>query len=276
MILSVVMITYKHENYIKKAIDSVLNQETNFEFELLISNDNSPDSTDEIILKIVRDHPKSSCIKYINNKINIGMMSNFTNTLKKSKGKYIALCEGDDYWTDRQKLQKQVDFLEANTDFAICFHNVNIDKNNSIEKDTITNVPRTITSIEDLSKGNYIHTCSVVYRNNMFKSYPEYFYNAPVGDYFLHMLNSRFGKIYCLQETMAHYRVHDTSYWSSKQQAEREKIWIEFIKNIKENFEEKIQKNLTNQIYLMEKRGLKGVEKTLFKIKYFFKKLFSL
>jgi len=84
---------------------------------------------------------------------------------------------------------------------------------------------------------------------------------APVGDYFLHMLNSRFGKIYCIQEIMANYRVHDTSYWSSKQQIEREKIWIDFIENIKVNFEEKIQKILANQIYIIQKRKYKGLKK---------------
>lgn len=248
MTLSICMITYNHKDYLKQAIDGVLMQKTDFEYELIIANDNSPDNSDEIIQAYINSHPNGHKIKYLNNEVNLGMMPNFINAFKNCSGKYIALCEGDDYWTDEFKLQKQVDFLEKNKDFSICFHKIKIDNNGVILDDDITKKTKQITTIKNLAKGNYMHTCSVVFRNNLFDKFPEYFANAPVGDYFLHMLNARYGKIYCLEGIMANYRVHETSYWSSKKQEERTRIWIEFIEKIKPNFNFQVQNYLQAQI----------------------------
>ena len=121
IVVSICMITYGHEKFIEQAINGVLMQETNFEIELIISNDCSPDATDSVIQSILKTHPRASVIKYINHKENIGMTPNFVSAIKQCNGKYIAFCEGDDYWTDPLKLQKQVDFLEANEDYSICW-----------------------------------------------------------------------------------------------------------------------------------------------------------
>ena len=115
------MITYGHEKFIEEAIKGVLIQETNFEIELIISNDCSPDKTDEIIQSILKTHPKASIINYFKQENNIGMMPNFIFGIKQCKGKFIALCDGDDYWTDAFKLQKQVEFLENNNQYSICW-----------------------------------------------------------------------------------------------------------------------------------------------------------
>ncbi|MFM9989045.1 glycosyltransferase [Flavobacterium sp.] len=252
MKLSICMITYNHQDYIKQAIDSVLMQKTNFDYELVIANDNSPDETNEIINNYIDSHPDGHKIKYLHNKVNIGMMPNFINALKNCSGKYIALCEGDDYWIDEFKLQKQVDFLENNSDYVICFHHAGINTNGLEVEDTITFSTKQTTTIDDLAKGNFMHTCTVVYKNNLFNEFPDYFYKSPIGDYFLHMLNSLYGKIYCINEKMAVYRVHDTSYWSSKKQEERTAIWINFIQNMKNNFPKRIQKKLEYQIVKLE------------------------
>jgi glycosyltransferase involved in cell wall biosynthesis len=118
--VSVSMITYGHENYIAQAIEGVLMQECDFEIELILANDCSPDNTDAIVQGFLKNHPRGSCIKYIKHDKNIGMMSNGNFAAKQCKGKYIAICEGDDYWTDPLKLQKQVDFLEGNPDYSMC------------------------------------------------------------------------------------------------------------------------------------------------------------
>ena len=109
--VSVCMITYGHEKYIREAIDGVFMQETNFEIELIIADDASPDGTKEIIASICKNHPKGNSIKYFRQDSNIGMMPNFVFALTKSEGEYVAVCEGDDYWIDSLKLQKQVDFV---------------------------------------------------------------------------------------------------------------------------------------------------------------------
>lgn len=246
--VSVCMITYGHEKFIEEAINGVLMQQCDFEVELIIANDCSPDKTDEIIHKVIYSHPKSSWIKYIKHDKNIGMMPNFIFAMQECKGKYIALCEGDDYWTDPSKLQKQVNFLESNSDYVLCFHKVDILQDGNIKADSITaKVPET-TTIYDLAKGNYMHTCSVVYRNNLFPELPEYFKDSPVGDYFLHLLNARYGAIKYLDEIMGVYRLHGTSVWSSKTQKEQEFLWVPFLENIKPNFERRVQDILSAQI----------------------------
>ena len=124
MAVSVVMVTYGHEQFIKQSIEGVLMQDCDFDIELILANDCSPDLTDEVVRGILENHPKSNWIKYTKHPKNIGMISNFMWAASQATAKYIALCDGDDYWTDPLKLQKQVDFLEANEDYAICFHDV--------------------------------------------------------------------------------------------------------------------------------------------------------
>ncbi|MDM1033761.1 glycosyltransferase family 2 protein [Myroides odoratimimus] len=130
-LVSVVMITYNHEHFIREAIESILNQDVNFEFELVLSNDNSTDSTDMIIRDIIFNHKKGSLIRYFNHDTNLGMSPNFVFSLSQARGVYIAFCEGDDYWIKKDKLQLQVDFLRRNKDFSLCCGGF-VDSNNQI------------------------------------------------------------------------------------------------------------------------------------------------
>ncbi len=205
--VSVCMITYGHEKFIREAIEGVLMQECDFEVELILANDCSPDQTDKVIQEIIKNHPKGSWIKYFKHKSNIGMMPNFLFALRKCQGTYIALCEGDDYWKDPLKLQKQVGFLEVNPDYVLCFHPIQILKTDgSIVDDFITNVPENYEAIETLARlGNYIHTPSVVFRN-IISEFPFEFEHTPIGDYFLYMILAEHGKLKFLEEKMAVYR----------------------------------------------------------------------
>ncbi|MBA0884753.1 glycosyltransferase family 2 protein [Flavobacterium undicola] len=205
--VSVCMVTYGHENYIRQAIEGVLMQECDFDVELIIANDASPDATDEIIKSIIENHSRSSWIRYIKHEKNIGMMPNFIFAFKQCQGKYVALCDGDDYWIDRMKLQKQVDFLETNPDYVLCFHQVNILKTNGeIVDDFITKIPENYETIETLARwGNYMHTPSVVFRN-IIKEFPFEFSYSPIGDFFLYMLLAEKGKLKYIEEKMAVYR----------------------------------------------------------------------
>jgi len=248
MMVSICMITYNHENYLKQAIEAILNQKTTFDFELIVANDNSPDNTSNLVNDIIKNHEKGNLIHFLDNSKNIGIMPNFINALQNCKGKYIALCEGDDYWTDENKLQKQVSFLESNPDYVITFHKTLVEIEGKLTEDFITKEPKETSTIIDLANGNYIHTCTVMYRNSLFPKFPKYFYKSPIGDYFLHMLNSQYGKIYYMKDVMAVYRVHNSSYWSSKKQEERTEIWIKFIQKIKPFFKKEIRKILNEQI----------------------------
>ncbi len=202
--VSVCMITYNHAKFIEEAINGVLSQKTKFDIELVIGEDCSSDNTRDIVYTYAEKYPL--LIRVLTSEKNVGVINNFTRTLKVCTGKYIALCECDDYWTDPYKLQKQVDFLEANPEFSLCFHKVKILKEDgNLVNDFITKAPKRVTTLKDLAKwGNYIHTPSVVLRNDF--QIPGWFLNCPIGDYPLYFLAVRNKKIKYMPTVMAVYR----------------------------------------------------------------------
>lgn len=206
-VVSVCMVTYGHENFIAEAINGVLMQECDFDYELVIGNDDSPDSTDLIIKQIIQNHPNGHRIKYHKHQQNMGMMLNFRFILNQCRGQYIALCDGDDYWTDPKKLQKQVNFLADNSEYVLCFHKARIlHPNGSVSEDSIGKFPENYENLETLLKhGNYIHTPSVLFRN-VIESYPDEFLRSPIGDYFLYVLLAEKGKLKHLPAVMCVYR----------------------------------------------------------------------
>lgn len=207
MKVSACIITYNQEEYISQCLDGVLSQIVDFDYEIIIGEDKSTDGTLEICKKYANKHPTK--ITLIERSENLGMIGNWLETIMSCKGKYIALCEGDDYWTDPLKLQKQVDFLEANDEFALCFHPVKIlKKDGEIEDDFITKIPENFQERMTLaSNSNYIHTPSVVFRNIVEKElHTMEFKNSPIGDYFLYLIISKYGKIGYLEDNMAVYR----------------------------------------------------------------------
>ncbi|SHE91955.1 Glycosyltransferase involved in cell wall bisynthesis [Chryseobacterium arachidis] len=208
-LVSVVMITYGHEKYIEESINGVLSQVLDAEIELLISDDCSPDNTEIIVKKIIDTHPNGSWIKYIRHTENKGAIPNFAWTISQSTGKYVALCEGDDYWTDPLKLKKQVDFLERNEDYILCFHKVKILKTDGvIVEDFITKIPENYELRKTLAENsNYIHTPSVLFRNIKLNELNSLeFQNTPIGDYFLYLILTKYGKIGYLEDEMCVYR----------------------------------------------------------------------
>ena len=247
-LVSVIMITYGHEKYIEEAIRGVFLQKTNFPFELIISNDKSPDSTDEIVKNIIKYAPENISVKYIQHPENIGMLPNFISTLKIATGKYIAVCEGDDYWTDENKLQKQIDFLEKNEDFTLTFHNVFIRNGETLRADLDYEKrlsSKNVYTINDLSKGNFIHTLSVVFRN-MKIEFPEWYFSSFLGDYPIWLWLSKKGKIKYFPEKMGVYR-ENVGVWSGKSQEEREFKSMLVLRNLIPDFEmlPDVKKNLT-------------------------------
>jgi len=240
--VSVNMLTYNHEKYIAQAIEGVMMQVTTFPFELIIGEDCSTDNTRKICKEYQVKYPDK--IHLLLPEKNLGMQANSIVTLNACTGKYIAICEGDDYWTDPLKLQKQVDFLETNKDFSICFHPVKISKDNELIDDYITSeVPET-TDIMDLTNCNYIHTPSVVFRKNN-KVLDEFkTINAPIGDYVLHMLNAKYGKIKKHSDCMGVYRVHDGGIHSLKTQDQKNDQWLTQLSLMIPCFKDTVKKRL--------------------------------
>jgi len=217
-LLSICCLVYNHELYLKEMLDSILNQQTNFSYEILIHDDASTDNTAKIIKEYNKKHPTifNSLLQTTNQKsiYKSGMNPRFN--FPRARGKYIAICEGDDYWIDPLKLQKQVDFLEENLDFNICFTRTYLLKNGKKEIHKIPENLSGIFSFDDLlHHGNFIATTSVMFRNNWDRM-PEWFNRLPYGDMAIYLIVSKVEKIKCLNDITAVYRIHKKGAWHSQ------------------------------------------------------------
>jgi len=214
MKVSILTITYNHENFIAKALDSVLMQTVNFDYEIVIGEDCSTDGTRDIVLAYRDKHPDK--IRLLLPDKNLGMHRNFVETYRACRGEYVALLEGDDYWSRPYKLQKQADFLDANLRCSICFHPVDIVKSDDPLPFSVfpAGFSRAISTLEDLVQENFIPNCSTVFRRGLFHDFPEWFFSLGQGDWPLHVLNAQHGDIGFLDERMAVYRVHQGGVWS--------------------------------------------------------------
>jgi glycosyltransferase involved in cell wall biosynthesis len=208
-LLSVACITYNHENYISQAIESWLMQKTDFDIEIIIGEDCSNDNTRAIIERYWQKYP--DLIRVITSETNVGMMPNFIRTLEACQGKYIALCEGDDYWTDPLKLQKQVDFLENHSEYMLCSHNVDIINDGVDILSSSLSLSKDHYEFEELLGTSMAATCSFVFRNIFWKNnYLSIFLNSGSfsGDKILVCILAEQGPAKYLDDKMAIYRRH--------------------------------------------------------------------
>lgn len=215
-LLSIICNTYNQEAFIGEAMEGFLMQQTTFPVEILVHDDASTDRTAHIVREYEKQHPGLILPIYQTvNQYSQGIKPRVFQ-FPRARGKYIAVCEGDDYWTHKMKLQRQVEFLENNIGYVICFHKVRVKKiNGEIVDDFITKVPENHESIYDMAgKGNYIHTPSVVFKKPSV-DIPDEFRKSPIGDFPLYVFLSQFGKIKYMEEVMAVYR-HGIGVWSSK------------------------------------------------------------
>jgi glycosyltransferase involved in cell wall biosynthesis len=210
-LVSVLMLTYNHESYIAQAIESVLAQKTNFNVELVIGEDCSTDRTYEICKQYQTQYP--DIVKLIHNENNIGISKNFVLSYNACNGKYMAICEGDDFWINANKLQIQVDYLESHPDVCISIHRVMNYYPEDNSKSLSNPKQKKETTIADLADMNYISNVSAVFRNKLF-DLPEWFSQVSTYDYAMHMINAQFGKIVYLPKVMAVYRQHKKAIWS--------------------------------------------------------------
>jgi len=218
MKVSVCMITYNHEDFISQALDSVLMQVVDFDYEVVVGEDCSTDNTRGIASDYAnrfRDR-----VQLLPAEKNLGMKHNFIRTLRACRGQYIAMCEGDDYWTSPQKLAKQVSFLENHPEFAVCFHNVQvIYEDRSQEPWNYCPVDqKRISTLEDLLERNFIPSCSVMFRRGLFDGFPDWFYKVAMADWPLHILNAQYGSIGYINEVMGVYRVHQGGAWAAQRE----------------------------------------------------------
>lgn len=229
MKVSICMISYNQEKFVAQAVESVMMQDVNFEVELVIGEDCSTDSTREVLLEL-RDKYVGN-IKLLLPENNLGMSRNFFETVRVCDGDYIALLEGDDYWTSPTKIANQVAFLEANPQCVACFHDVQVIGNCTEGIMGVAHAqtdptfqflepPQEVLSIENLLLENYIPTCSFMVRHDAIqhiaRSLSDSFSHLKLVDWPLFILLAQYGDIGWIKGAWATYRLHEGGVWSGK------------------------------------------------------------
>ena len=212
-LVTILCTCYNHEKYIEDAIEGFLIQETNFPFEVIIHDDASTDNSQEIIKSYEKEYPQ--IIKGIYQKENQYQQGKKLAYLLYPMviSSYIALCEGDDYWTDPKKLQIQKEFLNSNEEFVICYGDVEAFNENGIIENYVGGAKKDLTA-DELKKTTPINTMTVMSRNKI-KSFPPEYNFAKIGDLFIWVLLSEYGKgKYLPQIKPSRYRVHDGGIYS--------------------------------------------------------------
>lgn len=256
VLVSVNCITYNHEDYIADAIEGFLMQKTDFEYEILIHDDASTDGTAEIIREYEKKYP--DLIKPIyqtENQFSKGVSRiSYTFNDTRVEGEYIALCEGDDYWTDPKKLQKQVDYMEEHPDCSMTFHAAEIlyEGNKGLKKKIKPYDSDTRVSIKDIiiEGGGHCPTASILYKKKILKDPPDLFFEWPVGDYILQILLADNGFVYYFDSIMSVYRKGINDSWTNRMRnnPKKRKQKLELIFDLFNKLDEITNKNYTNYI----------------------------
>lgn len=217
IMVSINCITYNQEKYISKAIESFLMQKTKFSYEIFIHDDASTDNTANIIREYEKKYP--DLIKAIYQKENQYSKGTrmFNIITQQALGKYIAFCEGDDYWTNPYKLQEQVDYMESHPECTLCVHNVKMVNTKEGFIDNVmkaNNGNRFFTSEEVISGGGELFgTNSMFCPTDVLKCIPEFYFRAPVGDYPIAIYLALKGKVYYIDKIMSAYRIGSELSW---------------------------------------------------------------
>jgi len=227
MKLSVCIITYNHEAFIEQALTGALEQETEFDFEILVVDDCSKDRTRDVIVALQERYPGR--ITAIFNEKNRGLMANNAFAINQCKGEYIALLEGDDYWTYKHKLQRQVEFLDKNPQFALAFHDSRILNVDGQWHDVTccSDVKKDVIYFTDIICKVHIPTLSVVFRRKLLGQFPPAWHkdlNSP--DRPLFLLLTINAPAYYMRECWGVYRKHANGSWTSR---DRETQWLDHL-----------------------------------------------
>lgn len=215
MKVSVCMLTYNQAAYIQQALDSVLMQKINFDLEIIIGDDFSKDGTRDIIRDYAARYPH--IIKPILRSRNIGVIPNLIEVLHSCSGEYVAMLDGDDFWTEDEKLQKQINYLEHNPGVVISAHNSkfllpdgttylfnNLERYQQFEEGGVF-------TIEDYIIRSFFHTSSIVFRSSCLPVFPEWFNHVFAGDFFLVLQLGLKGKFHYCKFSQSVYRINSTS-----------------------------------------------------------------
>lgn len=273
-LISICVQTYNHANYIEKCLDSLLDQQTSFNYEILIGEDQSSDGTREICQKYAEAYPDKIRLFLHDRANNIKINGrptgrfNWLYNLYSARGKYIALCEGDDYWIDSSKLQKQVDVLQKEKEVIACFTNARIEQDRELQ--TYNETYRKAKRGDEyfsfdriaLKGGGLFPTASFVFRNTI-KEFPDFMVQRQSGDRALSLLLASAGEFKYLDEVTCVYRVHAGGLFSGglKDKSRRNRIYkdnIELLKSFDLHSNGKFHSAISKAISLQAKKVLLG------------------
>jgi Glycosyltransferases involved in cell wall biogenesis len=237
MEVSVLVTTYNHEKYIAQALDSVLMQQTNFDYEIVIAEDCSTDRTRSIVLDFQRQNPRK--IRLVLPAKNLGCGGNrvFAQAFELAQGEHVALLDGDDYWISPRKLQMQVEFLEAHPDCTLCFHNAMRIYEDGNRASLLYNPAdqKRISVLEDILQSNFIAGCTPMIRKEVLGGFPEWYYELLWGDWSLYILCAQYGKIGYIDEILGIYRIHREGLWSRYNAIQKLEALIAFYETMNAN-----------------------------------------
>lgn len=208
--MSVCIRSFNQKVFVAEALDSVLSQQTTFPFEIIVGDDGSTDGTQEVLLEYQQRHPGK--IRLLLSKEDIGGPNNLRRVIEASQAKYVTCLDGDDYYTDEHKLQKQVDFLEAHPEFVACFHNVmNVIEATGEQSPFLpSDFPSVITAEDVISKRWFMPIHSVMMRRELI-AFPEWYSEVMNDDYVVNLSVAMHGPYHYMPDIMAAYRHHQTN-----------------------------------------------------------------
>ncbi len=237
MEVTVLLTTYNHEEYIAQALDTVLMQETEFDYEIIVLEDCSTDATREIVIAYQKRYPDKIRLRLPDR----NQYSNkpFAEVFQSARSRYIAILDGDDYWTSPKKLQKQVDFLEAHSECVLCFHNaIRIYEDLSRLPLRYTfQAQKTISTVEDIWQSCFIAGCTPMFRKAMIGHIPEWYYAISYGDWPFYIFCAQYGKIGYIDEILGVYRIHGQGVWSKLDAIQKLEGQIAFYETMNANLD---------------------------------------
>ena len=244
--LSILVVTYNQENYIQQCLDSILMQKTDFDYEVIVSNDASTDKTGEICDEYAN---KYSQFHVYHHPRNIGLLNNWEFVMNKCEGEYVAILEGDDYWLDKHKLQKQVEVLDAHRDYSAVFTRAKV---HYMEEGMEVSDERYLPTLEereyterDICERFYVLSSSLMFRNCLQPIH--YSKQLLYADLYTFILLSKKGRMYCIGEQTVAYRIHkknlsrtgNGAYWVANYN--QNKYFIQLFPEVADIYEKRME-----------------------------------
>jgi len=257
-LVSITIITYQHKLFIAQCIESALAQETNFPYEIIIGEDGSTDGTREICIEYAEKYPDKIRLFLRDRRLTAlelpdkVLLFNGNFCRKSTRGKYFALLDGDDYWIDNRKIEKQVDFLETNNDFSLCFTDGYIldELRGKATYPMYKVLPKSEYSTADVIRVRPGQTCTLMFRSTAVLPPPVWVFGLVHGDVVLKILAAQYGKVGFIPDKTGVYRIHDGGFYSGKVD-QRLSIYrsLESYTRTRDNIDQKYAKYFSSRLY---------------------------